>query len=70
MTHTIAQASTKHRARFVGAYYLLTILVGAFVLFFHGKLALTADLIATAFYIAITILFYDLSRPANRRTTR
>jgi hypothetical protein len=66
----IAQASTKHKAKLIGAYYLLTILVGAFVLFFHGKLALTADLIATAFYIAITILFYDLSRPANRRTTR
>jgi hypothetical protein len=70
MTRTIAQPSAKNRARFVGAYYLLTILIGVFVLFFHGKLALTADLIATAFYIAITILFYDLSRPANRRTTR
>lgn len=70
MTHAIAQASTKHRARFVGAYYVLTILMGAFVLFFHGKLALMADLVATAFYIAITLLFYDLFRPANRRTTR
>jgi hypothetical protein len=54
----------------VGAYYLLTIIVGAFVLFFHGRVALTADVIATVFYIAIMILFYDVCRPTKSMKAR
>jgi len=62
MMERIAGGLPRHRARFVFAYYLLTMLTGAFVLFFHGRLAFTADLIATVFYIAVTTLFYELSR--------
>ena len=46
----------------VSAYYLLTILAGALVIFFHGRLAFAADLITTIVYIALTILFYTLSK--------
>jgi len=63
----IADGLPRHRAKFVIAYYLLTILAGVFVLFFHGRLAFAADLIATVFYVAMTALFYDLSKPVNRR---
>ena len=70
MTQIITEAVTRHRAKVVGAYYLLTILVGAFVLLFHGRMALAADLLATVFYVAITILFYDLFRPPNSAKTR
>jgi hypothetical protein len=48
--------------KIVGAYYLLTILAGIFVLFFHGRSAVAADLITTVVYIAATILFYELSK--------
>jgi hypothetical protein len=70
MTQMITEAATRHRAKVVGAYYLLTIIVGAFVLFFHGRVALTADVIATVFYIAITILFYDVCRPTKSMKAR
>ncbi len=70
MTQTIADTARRHRAKFVGAYYMLTILMGAFVLFFHGRMALAADLFATIFYIAMTLLFYDLSKAANGRNAR
>jgi len=43
-------------------YYLLTILTGAFVLFFHGQLAFAADLVVSVVYIGITALFYVLSK--------
>ncbi len=69
MSHTIAQASSRHGAKFVGAYYLLTILMGAFVLFFHGRMALTADLLASIFYIAITVFFYELSKAVSRQSS-
>ena len=46
---------------FVGAYYLLAILTGAFVLFFHGRLAFAVDLVVGAFYLAVTAFLYGLS---------
>jgi len=67
MMERIADRLPRHRAKFVITYYLLTILTAVFVLFFHGRLAFAADLIATVFYIAMTALFYDLSKPVNRR---
>ncbi len=62
----IAEASPRFRARITAAFYLLTILMGGLVLFVHGRSALLVDLIATACYIAVTALFYDLSKPVNR----
>jgi hypothetical protein len=70
MMGQITKASPRFRAKFVGVYYLLTILTGAFVLFFHGRSAFAADLIAAVFYIAVTTLFYDLSKPANKSDER
>ncbi len=62
----ISEASPRFRARITAAFYLLTILMGGLVLFVHGRSALLVDLIATACYIAVTALFYDLSKPVNR----
>jgi hypothetical protein len=62
-TGKIAEVPPRHKGGgVVGAYYLLTILAGVFVLFFHGALAVVADLIVTVLYIALTILFYGLSK--------
>jgi hypothetical protein len=65
--HQIVGGLPRHRSQVVVAYYLLTVLTGVFVLSFHGRLAFAADLLATVFYIAMTALFYDLSKPGNRR---
>ncbi len=70
MTHITMEVATRYRSRFVGLYYLLTILMGAFVLLFHGRAALTADVIATVFYLAVTAAFYDLSKRVNRNRER
>jgi hypothetical protein len=67
MMHQIVGGLPRHRSQVVVAYDLLTILTGVFVLSFHGRLAFAADLFATVFYIAMTALFYDLSKPGNRR---
>lgn len=63
MMGRIAEAAPRDKGRgIVGAYYLLTILSGVFVLFFQGTLALAGDLIVTLVYIALTIVFYAFSK--------
>jgi hypothetical protein len=66
ITKPIAESS-RSRVEFVGMYYVLTILMGAFVLLCHGRMAFAADAIATVFYVAVTALFYELSRSGNRK---
>jgi hypothetical protein len=61
ITKRIPEGSTRVGSRFVGAYYLLAILTGAFVLFFHGRLAFAVDVVVGAFYLAVTALLYGLS---------
>src|SRR6266540_790576 len=61
MIERLAEASPQFKARIAGVFYLLTILTGAFALVVvSGRLA--ANLIATACYIAVTLLFYDMFR--------
>ena len=67
MTERFREAPRREGGKFVGAYYLLTLLITVFVLFFHGRLALTADIIATIFYLAVTMLFYGLSMRAGAK---
>jgi hypothetical protein len=64
----IARTATSQASKLVSVYYVVTIALGAFVLFFHGRLAFAADLIAVVFYLAMTAAFYDSSkRVANGR---
>jgi len=64
MTDRIADASPRLKARVSGVFYLVTFLAGSFALVsVNGRLA--ANLIATASYIAVTLLFYELFRPVN-----
>jgi hypothetical protein len=63
----IAQASTIPTSRFVAVYYVLTIALGAFVLFFHGRLSFAVDLVAVVFYLAVTAFFYDFSKRVPQR---
>lgn len=44
------------------AYYLLTILTAIVVLFLGSRLNFLIDVVATAFYISVTVLFYALTK--------
>ncbi|HXJ85712.1 MAG TPA: hypothetical protein VMS18_02750 [Candidatus Binatia bacterium] len=69
ITRTITGESSRLRAKFVGAYYLLTIATGAFILLFHGRVAFVADLLAGISYLAVTAFLYGWSTSANRRNS-
>jgi len=58
----MAEASLRFKSRMAGAFYLVTILAGGVVLFVHGRLGWVVDLVATVSYLAVTVLFYRLSR--------
>ena len=58
----IGEALPRFQSRIAAVFYLVTILMGGVVLFVQGRLGLIVDLIATACYIAVTALFYRLSR--------
>lgn len=60
-------AEASPRARMAGVFYLLTFATGIPALFVHNKVGLAAGLIAGACYIAVTLLFYYLFKPVNRR---
>jgi len=62
ITRRIAQASPRFQARIAVVFYLLTILTGAIVFFLGGKLGFVVDAIATVFYVAVTLLFYALTK--------
>jgi hypothetical protein len=70
MMERTAEASPRLRARITGVVYLLYFLtaVSAEVFVGRGRLVLfdAVNLVAYAFYIAVTLLFYYLFKPVNR----
>ena len=62
MKERIGDASPRFKATITGVFYLVTILAGIVVLLAHSRLGLVFDLIACVCYIAVTALFYELSR--------
>lgn len=69
MTAQSAELSPRLQARVAGVFYLLNIITAPIA--FYGdsrpRLAFWSGLAATAFYIAVTILFYKLFKPVNKR---
>ncbi len=70
MMERIAEASPRPRARITGVVYLLYFLTAVSAEVFVGRSRLVlydaVNLIAYAFYIAVTLLFYYLLKPVNR----
>src|SRR4051812_29474233 len=65
MTQRITETSPQLKARTAGVFYLLTFVAGILALKSFGG-GLAANLIATAAYVAVTLLFYSLFRPVNK----
>ena len=66
------EASPRLKARIAGVLFLLLVLTAALTEFFaRGRLSSTADLAAgiieVSCMIAVTLLFYDIFRPVNKR---
>src|ERR1700694_914256 len=70
ITKPIAEASPRFKARMAGVFYLLTFVGGVFALVLRRRPGViyfyAANLLATAAYIAVTLLFYDLFKPVNK----
>ena len=65
MTHTrIPESSPRNQSTVAYAYYLLTIVTGIVVLVAGNRFNFLVDVIATAFYVAVTALFYALTKRA------
>ena len=62
MKERIAESSPRFKSGITGVFYLVTILMGAGVFLLHGRMGSVVDVIASACYIAVTALFYGLSR--------
>lgn len=54
----------KNKARIAGLFYLVTFVAGSLSLILPGS-GLAANLIATAAYVGVTVLFYQIFRPVN-----
>jgi Domain of unknown function (DUF4386) len=67
LTAQIKTTSPSLKARIAGIFYLLCFVTGITALLSHGRLNLVAGLIAGACYVAVTLLFYDIFKPVNRR---
>lgn len=49
-----------------GVFYLLTFVTGIFAFFDRSRVGMAAGVIAGAFYMAVTLLFYYLFKPVDR----
>ena len=60
-------ASPNLKARIAGVFYLLTFLTGGFALLVRSRVGVAAGLVAGVCYIAVTLIFYDLFKPVDKR---
>lgn len=64
---SMTEASPRLTARIAGFFYLLTFITGVIALVARGGMpAFTANIIASACYVGVTVLFYDLFKPVDR----
>ncbi|HKD62172.1 MAG TPA: hypothetical protein VKB47_17045 [Terracidiphilus sp.] len=58
----IAEMSARFQARIALIYYLLVIVTGVVIFLVGNRLGFFVDVIATAFILSVTALFYALTR--------
>jgi hypothetical protein len=63
----IANTSPGVKARIAGAIYMLVFVTGGLALVVGGSVGAGLGLTAGMLYIAVTLLFYDLFKPVNKR---
>jgi hypothetical protein len=67
MMRRIAEASPRLKARLAGVFYLLAVLTAAFAEgFVRGRLLYAAGLLPVTAFVVVTLLLYQLFKPANR----
>lgn len=63
-TKQTPEASSRNTSGMVGIFYLLTFLTGGFFLLGGNSFGFVVDVVAAMFYIAVTVLFYSVSKGA------
>jgi hypothetical protein len=63
-TKRVSEVSSGAKPELVVGFYLLTFVMGGFFLFVGGRVSLVVELAGTVSYIAVTLLFYALSKGA------
>ena len=66
-TRPAPEVSSRFKAKMVGGFYLLTLLIGGFFFLAGSKVGFIADLTAGMFYIAATALFYAANKDIKNR---
>jgi hypothetical protein len=67
MMERIAELSPRFKGRMAGVLYLLSVLTATLTeLFVRGRLNIAGGLIAVSVMAVVTLLVYDLFKPANR----
>lgn len=68
MTERVTEASPRFMARIAGVFYVLNIVTSLFAFSGSGRhwMAAVSGHIATASYIAVTVVFYSLFKPVSR----
>jgi hypothetical protein len=61
------EASPRLAARIAALFYVVVFVTGTFSLFVRNKVGYAAGLVAGVVYIAVTVLFYFIFRPVNRK---
>ena len=73
MMETTVEWRPRLRGRIAALFYLLNIISGSLALVFIGRkpalYAHAANLTATISYVIVTVLFYSIFRPVNRRVS-
>lgn len=66
-TKTAPEVASRLKAKMVGGFYLLTLLIGGFFFLVGGRVGFVADLTAAMFYIAATALFYAANKDVKNQ---
>jgi hypothetical protein len=74
MMERTVEEKPRFRGRIAALFYLLNIISGSLTLVFIGRnlavYAHAANLTATISYVIVTVLFYSIFKPANRRVSQ